>query len=159
MVESTPVAAGQRGFTLVEMLMALGILLFGVVALLGSLSTSIAQRRTTDARHELTALCDHAVHRARTEAIRLREDASTPLGLEFVPLVDQPAPGFDGMRWSVHAVADEARPDVWMLRVEVRWLEAGEPVDAVFFRVVPRQATLRDRVLAFRGQSAETSNR
>jgi prepilin-type N-terminal cleavage/methylation domain-containing protein len=151
--------AGQHGFTLVEMLAALGILLFGVVALLGSLSTSIAQRRTTDARHELTALCEHAVHRVRHEAIRLREGGSTPLDLDFVPLLDQPAPGFAGMRWSATAIADESRPDVWLLRIEVRWLEGGDSVDAVFLRVVPRQAPLRDRVFAFRGQVPETSNR
>ncbi len=159
MVELHAASVRQAGFTLVEMLAALGILLFGVVALLGSLATSVGQRRTTDARHELTALCEHAVHRVQQEAIRLREGGSTPLDLEFVPLLDQEAPGFAGMRWSAHAIADEARPDVWMLRIEVRWLEGGETIDAEFLRVVPRQAPLRDRVMAYRGQSAETSNR
>ena len=159
MVESHPSHAGERGFTLVEMLAALGILLFGVVALIGSLSTSVAQRRTTDARHELSALCDFAVHRVCQDAIRLRDGASTPLDLEFAPLLDQDAPGFAGMRWSATAVVDETRPDLWLVRIEVRLLEAGETVDAVFLRVVPRQAPLRDRVMAFRGQAAETSNR
>jgi prepilin-type N-terminal cleavage/methylation domain-containing protein len=51
------------GFTLVEMLAALGILLFGVTALIGALSSSVAQRRTTDARLEAAALCEVALHR------------------------------------------------------------------------------------------------
>ena len=93
MVDVIRRAPRERGFTLVEMLMALGILLFGVVALLGSLSTSVAQRRTTDARHELSALCEHAVHRVQEESMQLRAGGSTPLDVEFVPLLDQVAPG------------------------------------------------------------------
>lgn len=157
-VQSTP-AASAAGFTLAEMLAALGILLFGVTALLGALASSIAQRRTTDARHELTALCDHAVHRVMQEAVRAPGDRATPADLEFTPLLDQPAPGFPGMRWSAKVVADETRPTLWLLTIEVRWLDAGEEVVAEFLRVVPRQLPLRDRVLTFRGEGQDTQTR
>ncbi|MFY9344533.1 MAG: type II secretion system protein [Planctomycetota bacterium] len=147
-----PVAvAAATGFTLAEMLAALTILLFGVTALLGGLSTSVGQRRTTDARQELTALCDYAVHRACTQAIRATNDSGDPLALELVPMVDQEAPGFEGMRWSCKAIADESRPAVWLLQIQVRWFDAGEEVTAEFVRVVPRQLPLRDRVATFRG--------
>lgn len=154
-----PTKSSSAGFTLAEMLAALGILLFGVVALLGAMANSIAQRRTTDARHELTALCDHAVHRVMQESVRASSDRPTPLDLEFVPLVDQPAPGFPGMRWSAKAVADETRPTLWLVKIEVRWLDAGEEVTAEFLRIVPRQLPLRDRVLTFRGEGPETPKR
>lgn len=95
----------QGGFTLAEMLAALAILLFGVTALLGALSSSISQRRSTDARHELTALCELAMHRVRYEAIRSTNGDSSPFDLEFVPLVDQEVPGFPGMSWSATATA------------------------------------------------------
>jgi prepilin-type N-terminal cleavage/methylation domain-containing protein len=127
-------AAKAAGFTLAEMLAALAILLFGVTALIGSLATSVAQRRTTDARHELTALCDHAMHRVVHECPRATEGDNTPLGLSFVPLLDQAAAGFDG----------------------VRWFDAGDAVDAVFYRVIPRQLPLGARVVAFRGDPTET---
>jgi type II secretory pathway pseudopilin PulG len=138
------------GFTLAEMLVALGILLFGVTALLGALSSSVGQRRTTDARHELVALCEHVVLRVQQEAGKARDGSLSPLDLEFVPLVDQPAPGFPGMRWTARAQVDETRPTLWLVRIEVRWLDAGEEVLAEFLRVVPRQLPLRERVAAFR---------
>jgi len=141
---------GERGFTLAEMLAALGILLFGVTALLGALSSSISQRRTTDARHELTALCDLAMHRVRHEAVRSTNGDSSPFDLEFVPLVDQPVPGFPGMTWSASATSDENRPLLWLVKIEARWLDEGEEVVAEFLRVVPRQLQLRDRVLSYR---------
>jgi len=145
----------QGGFTLAEMLAALAILLFGVTALLGALSSSISQRRSTDARHELTALCELAMHRVRYEAIRSTNGDSSPFDLEFVPLVDQEAPGFPGMSWSATATADENRPLVWLVKIEARWLEDGEDVVAEFLRVVPRQLPMRDRVMSYRGDVGE----
>lgn len=140
----------QGGFTLAEMLAALGILLFGVTALLGALSSSISQRRTTDARHELTALCDLAMHRVRYESIRSTTGDSSPFALEFVPLVDQEVPGFPGMTWSASAVEDENRPLLWLVQIDVKWLDEGEEVVAEFLRIVPRQLSMRDRVLSYR---------
>jgi hypothetical protein len=137
------------------MLAALAILLFGVTALLGALSSSISQRRSTDARHELTALCELAMHRVRYEAIRSTNGDSSPFDLEFVPLVDQEVPGFPGMSWSATATADENRPLVWLVKIEARWLEDGEDVVAEFLRVVPRQLPMRDRVMSYRGDVGE----
>lgn len=140
----------EGGFTLAEMLAALAILLFGVTALLGALSSSISQRRTTDARHELTALCDLAMHRVRYESIRSTNGNHSPFDLEFVPLVDQEVPGFPGMTWSATATEDENRPLLWLVKIEAKWLDEGEEVVAEFLRVVPRQLPMRDRVMSFK---------
>jgi len=145
----------EGGFTLAEMLAALAILLFGVTALLGALSSSISQRRTTDARHELTTLCDLAMHRVRYESIRSTNGDSSPFDLEFVPLIDQEVPGFPGMTWSATATEDENRPLLWMVKIEARWLDEGEPIVAEFLRVVPRQLPMRDRVMSFKEGSTE----
>ncbi|MGC6486165.1 MAG: type II secretion system protein [Planctomycetota bacterium] len=146
---------GEGGFTLAEMLAALAILLFGVTALLGALSSSISQRRSTDARHELTALCELAMHRVRYEAVRSTNGSSSPFDLEFVPLVDQEVPGFPGMSWSATATVDEDRPLLWLVEIEARWLDEGEEVVAEFLRVVPRQLPMRDRVLSYREGSGD----
>ncbi|MAD34246.1 MAG: hypothetical protein CMJ88_10885 [Planctomycetes bacterium] len=142
----------QGGFTLAEMLAALGILLFGVTALLGALSSSIGQRRTTDARHELTALCELAMHRVRYEAIRSTTGGSGPTDLEFVPLIDQEVPGFPGMTWSATATEDENYPLLWLVQIKAAWLDDGEEVVAEFLRIVPRQLPMRDRVLSLRDE-------
>ena len=152
-------ADAAAGFTLMEMMMALAILLFGVTALLGALTSSVAQRRTTDARLEARALCDLAVHRIRQEAIRLRADATSDIDLEMVALADQTAAGFPGMKWSAEPIFDDTRPDLWLVRLDVQWLEDGDEVGETFFRVVPRQLPLGTRVLRFREQTAESSAR
>lgn len=168
------------GFTLVEMLAALMILLLGVTALVGALSASVGNRRTSDARHEMSALCDLAVHRVQQEAVRADAGSGVP---QFVALRDQEAPGFPGMLWSATATADEARPELWLVQIDVRWPGsdvfagggdgtggeadgAGGDRAAVaggdltrFLRVIPRQLPLRDRVVAFRGEGSETSSR
>lgn len=149
----------QSGFTLAEMLAALGILLFGVTSLLAAMASSIGQRRSADAELETTALVEHVVHRAMHECVPLRDGSSAPDELEFRPLVDQPWPGFPGLRWSVRAVAAEDRPTLWLLRIEARWYDGGDEVVSEFFRLVPRQAPLRERVLTFRGGAAEFTNR
>ncbi len=149
----------DAGFTLAEMLAALTILLFGVTALLGSMSSSVGQRRTADARHELAALCDAIVHRVTHERVAPPAADASPLDLEFRPLLDQEAPGFPGMRWSCTATVDELRPELWLLHIDVRWFDASEEVTAEFFRIVPRQLPLRDRVLTFRGDAGNTGDR
>lgn len=147
------------GFTLAEMLAALGILLFGITALIGALSSSVAQRRTTDARLEATALCDVALHRLQYEAVRRTEGGATDLDLELAPLQNQTSNGFAGMTWSATTSQDENRPDVWMVRLEIRWLEEGDDATEVFYRILPRQLPLGARVLRFREQVPETSAR
>jgi type II secretory pathway pseudopilin PulG len=138
--------AREGGFTLAEMLAALGILLFGITALLGALSAAAAQRRTADAQQEAAALCELAVHRIRHEAVRRRADAANDFDLELATLDDQTAPGFPGMTWSATAVVDDDHPEVWLVRIQVRWLELGDTVVQEFLRVLPRELPLGRRV-------------
>lgn len=149
-----PDPGSQAGFTLAEMLAALGILLVGVTALIGALSSAAGQRRTTDARHEAAALCEQILHRLQHEAIRQRADAETLLDLEVATLEDQRAPGFPGMSWSVTPVLTDERPDVWLLRIRVRWLEEGDDVSEEFLRILPRQLPLGQRVRLARDEPA-----
>lgn len=159
MADPRIIRGAEGGFTLVEMMAALGILLFGVTALLGALSSSIAQRRTIDARLESSALCEHALHRLQHEAVRRRAGGTNDLELEIATLTDQQAPGFPGMTWSATTVVDEDRPDVWLVRLRIRWLEEGDDVTQEFLRVLPRQLPLGQRVLRFREETPDTSPR
>lgn len=166
MVELRTGTAATAGFTLAEMLAALTILLLGVTALIGALSTSVGNRRTSDARHEMGALCDLAVLRVQQEAVQADPGSGVP---QFAALRDQQAPGFPGMRWTATVTADETRPELWLVQIDVSWPGSdvfGEDAEATggadltrFLRVIPRQLPLRDRVVAFRAEGAETSSR
>ena len=147
----------MAGFTLAEMLAALGILLFGVTTLLGALSSSVAQRRTIDARLESTALVEHALHRVQHEAVRRSATGTNDLDLEVVSLENQDAPGFPGMTWSASAVVDPSRPDIWLVKLKIRWLEQGEDTGEEFLRILPRQLPLGQRVKRFRDEAPAES--
>ncbi|MBK8100247.1 MAG: prepilin-type N-terminal cleavage/methylation domain-containing protein [Planctomycetes bacterium] len=150
-----PTPASRRveaGFTLAEMLVALAILLLGMTALLGSLGRSIGQRRTTEARLQTAQLVEQAVLRVRQEVVR-SPGAETDLDLQLQPLADQTTPGFPGMKWSATAQLDDARPDVWLITIDVDWMEEGELVRERFLRILPRQLPLSARVQRFRDAS------
>lgn len=144
---------GEGGFTLAEMLAALGILLFGITALLGALSSSVAQRRSTEARLAAAALAEQVVHRLQHESLRPRADAETALDLELAPVADQTAPGFPGMTWTATPVEHPDRPDLWLVRIRVGWLEEGDEEFVEFLRLLPRQLPLAQRVLRFRDET------
>ena len=70
-----------------------------------------------------------------------------------------PAAGFPGMRWSATATVDDGAPTLWLVKLTVQWLDGGENTTAEFLRVIPRQLPLRERVIAFRGDAADTPSR
>ncbi len=150
---------GEAGFTLAEMLAALGILLFGITALLGALSSSVSQRRSTEARLAAAALAEQIVHRLQHESLRPRADAESALDLELAPLADQTAPGFPGMTWTATTVADPDRPDLWLVRIRVIWLEEGDEEFVEFLRLLPCQLPLAQRVSRFRDDSEAAVSR
>lgn len=141
--------AAEAGFTLAEMLAALAILLLGMTALLGSLGRSIGQRRSTEARLQTAQLVEQAVLRVRQEVVR-SPGGETDLDLQLQPLADQTTPGFPGMKWSATAQLDDARPDIWLIVIDVDWMEEGEMVRERFHRILPRQLPLSARVQRFR---------
>ncbi|MFN7590309.1 MAG: type II secretion system protein J [Planctomycetota bacterium] len=155
---ANPGPSASAGFTLAEMLAALSILLLGVTALIGALTSAVGNRRTSDARFEMGALSDLVIHRLQQEALVPDPDGGAP---KFVAMTDQPAPGFPGMLWSATAKPHGDRPDLLLVRVDVRWPGSEDlaPEDGAiagggdfttFYRVLPRQLPLRDRVLGFR---------
>ncbi len=150
MAEPKALHGKDGGFTLAEMLAALGILLVGITALLGALGSSVGQRRTTDARLAASKFADVAMHRIRYEAIQRAQGGDSDLDLEVAALTDQTVPGFPGMSWSAEAITDELRPDIWLIRLEIRWLDEGEDSSEVFYRILPRTLPLGQRVRRFK---------
>ncbi|HLQ36445.1 MAG TPA: type II secretion system protein [Planctomycetota bacterium] len=146
MVEPRQNARTAPGFTLVEMLVALAILLVGVSSILATMSTGVDLRRTSDGRLQAELLAETALQRAQQQSFQKKADAHDPLDLQLQPLQDLEAEGFPGMRYGVSFTEDPARPDLVLARVQVRWLEQGEDVQAEFLRVLPKQEPFGTRV-------------
>lgn len=134
----------QHGFTLTEMLVALGILLVGTTSLLAVLGGGVSLRRSTEARREASYLAEQAVLRVR-QALQ-RQPGGSALDVGLAPLEGQQVEGFPGMTWSAASAEDPDRPDVLLVTIVVQWLEDGETIEQEFLRILPRSEPLGARI-------------
>jgi prepilin-type N-terminal cleavage/methylation domain-containing protein len=132
----------QDGFTLVEMMVALAILVFGVSALAGSLLTGVSMRRGSEMRFRADALVNQAVHRIQEEEFPKYSGSGEPLQ-GFT--VEDP-PGYSGMRYTVTYVTDLERPALVLARIKVSWAEQGERMGETFERILVRRVSSSRRV-------------
>jgi prepilin-type N-terminal cleavage/methylation domain-containing protein len=138
----------QQGFTLLEMMVALAILLIGFLSLLTAMSAGAGLRRGADARVEASLLAEEVLHRLRTESFATADGSSV---LETEPKELQgSAENFAGMRWAATFHKAEERPDLVLATVTVRWMEEGDFVQQEFSALLPRQEPLAARVARFR---------
>ena len=138
----------SSGFTLIEMMVALAILLVGFLSLLAAMTAGAGLRRGADARIEASLLAEEVLHRLRSESFATADGASV---LETEPKELQgTAENFPGMRWTTSFKKAEERPDLVLATVTVRWMEEGDFVQQEFNALLPRQEPLGVRVERFR---------
>jgi prepilin-type N-terminal cleavage/methylation domain-containing protein len=138
------------GFTLIEMMVALGILLVGVTTLLTVLGDSMSLRRTSEGRIAAGLIAEDVLHQIQSQGFQRKPAATSPLDLELRSLDDQPVPGVPGGTWSVAYAEDETRPDIVLATVKVRWLEQGDSVQQEFQAILPKSEPFAARVQRWR---------
>lgn len=156
MAEPRPLTASAAtgGFTLVEMMVALGILLLGITSLLAALSSGVGQRRGADATIEASLLAEEVLQRVRHGAFAGADGGSI---LERAPnQLGGSWPGFPGMRWQTRFADAPERPDLVLCTIAIRWMEEGEFALEEFHALIPRQEPLGVRVQRFREHNGQT---
>ncbi len=134
----------QGGFTLVEMMLAMAILVFAVTALAGSLLTGVSMRRGSEMRFRATALVDYVIQEIEEEVFARSQDPSEPLaGFAHVD-----PPGYPGMTYTVEFIEDLERPGVVLAKIKVSWRDQGEFIGETFRRILLRGAPFSRRVSA-----------
>ncbi|MCA8981473.1 MAG: hypothetical protein KDC14_15695 [Planctomycetes bacterium] len=113
---------GSRGgFTLIEVMLAVGILVFGAAAIIGMLTVGAAMTRTaelrTSAASSLEAVLDDLDH----QLFRLEDGELT--GPHDV--IDRAVPDAPGVVYSATAVQNPDRPKEYVVDVHLRWEAAG----------------------------------
>jgi prepilin-type N-terminal cleavage/methylation domain-containing protein len=139
-------ATGAGGFTLVEVMMAMLILTFGVTSLLGLMTLGVSTRRSAEQLNRAVFLVDEALQRVQEEVFATppaEGDAPPP---ELAPVQVDQIPGAPGMSYSIRFTAAEGDPDVVLARVDVRWREQGEVMAETFHRILRRHEPFARRV-------------
>jgi prepilin-type N-terminal cleavage/methylation domain-containing protein len=128
------VHARQRGFTLLEVMAAIAVFLIGVVGVIGLLTSGTRLHQesqnlviTNDVAEEVLLLSQRAI------AERVKH-ASDPLP-EAPPPAPVPSRPELKYAWRLTAAPDES---LFLLAVDVSWLENGQPHKTTFERVLPR---------------------
>ena len=121
------------GFTLVAMMLAIGILVFGVTSLVGLLSVGVSVRSTAELRNQAIWAADWLF----TDYRRRLAVAPPPAGETPPPppVVEYDAiPGYPRLRAVVRPIVAAAEPGLVLLEIRVSWLEQGAGVEEVFRR-------------------------
>ncbi len=134
----------EAGFTLVELMVAMAILVFAVTAIADSLLTGVGMRRGSEMRFRATALVDYAIQDIQEEVFPRSQDPSEPLA--GFTRVDPP--GYPGMNYTVEFIEDLERPGVVLAKIKVAWRDQGELVGETFQRILLRRVPFSRRVSA-----------
>jgi prepilin-type N-terminal cleavage/methylation domain-containing protein len=111
----------RAGFTIIEVLLAMAILLLGSTAIIAFLTFGSATARHAQLRTQATA----AVEAVVSEIDRhLFVYENGELG-EPRDLVDRPVPGVDGVVYTARAVVNPDNEREYRVDIEVRWESAG----------------------------------
>jgi prepilin-type N-terminal cleavage/methylation domain-containing protein len=154
----TSAAASKGGFTLLEVLLAMSLLLLGVSMLLGLLTFGAALSRSALLRSKAAATVEAVVQDLEENLFELREDGTAGAPK---PIEDRAVPGTSNVVYSAKAtpvtssavteVGGELLHGEYVVDVEVRWNTGGvkraETWRTVLLREVPFGERMRRRFL------------
>ena len=133
---------GQAGFTLIEVMLAMGLLLLGATVILGLLTFGAALARTAALRTLSAEAVDAVVADLEEGFFPLEEDGRVG---DPEPVVDRPVPGYSDLVYSATAVpAPGQLPGTsreYRVDVEIRWkggaVERGRRFSILLLAEVP----------------------
>jgi uncharacterized protein (TIGR02598 family) len=151
-----PTFARRRnaGFTLVEVVMAMFILLIGMTSILGLLSFGAAMSRTAALRNESAFAVEAIVTDLQETMFPLeRTQDGLEVAGEPVDVVDQPVPGRPALTYSAHATpepvggaAGPAVPTLYKVEIDIRWSTEGATRNKRYTTLLLREVPFGERL-------------
>jgi hypothetical protein len=140
-----PVLGARRGFTLLEVVLALGLLVFGLGVLLSLFSFGAGLARAAALRAEAAGCLSFVVADLEERLFPLAADGTVG---EPLPLVDLPVSGHDSLRYSALATplldpafqepAGDGYPTLYRVQIQVAWEARGRRRALDFETLLPR---------------------
>jgi len=133
----------RAGFTLIEVLVALGILLFGMTAVLGLFTFGAALSRSAHLRTVGSSATDAVV--ADLSETLFPFDAQGEAG-EPRPIADRPVPGYPELVYSAKATQNPEQPLEYKVEIRLRWASAGVEREKQFTTILLREIPFGERL-------------
>lgn len=140
-----------RGFTLVEMLIAIAILVIGVTSLIGFMGLGVSTRATSEMRGRAIYAVDWVLEDVRTHVLPQQLAAAAgaddpEAALEIPQTTYDTIPGYPGLSAVVTPRRDPTLPGLALLEIRIGWHEQGSEVHQTFRRVISEEAPFPARV-------------
>lgn len=137
-----PPACRRSGFTLVEVLVALGILLFGLTAVLGLLTFGSALSRSAHLRTVGASAAEAVIADLEETLFPLQEgEAGEPRSI-----ADRSVPGFPTLVYSAKARPHPQRTREYRVDIQMRWQSGGVERERSFTTVLLREVPFSERL-------------
>ena len=144
----------RAGFTIVEIVVAMGILLLGMSAILGLLSFGAAMARNAALKSEGATAVEAIVADLEESLFPLVRDEQTG---DYVvgapsPIDARPVPGHPGLTYSARVTPDPLDKSTpggalrWRVDVEIRWMTSGRAKTRSFSTLLLRQVPFGERL-------------
>jgi prepilin-type N-terminal cleavage/methylation domain-containing protein len=132
----------RSGFTLVEVLVALGILLFGLTAVLGLLTFGSALSRSAQLRTVGASAAEAVIADLEESLFPLQDgEAGEPRSID-----DRSVPGFPTLMYSAKARAHPERAREYRVDIQMRWQSGGVERERSFTTVLLREVPFSERL-------------
>lgn len=138
-------SARRAGFTILEVLVAMAILLVGMTAVLGLLTFGAALTRTAQLRVEGASAAEAVVADLEESFFPLDDKGDL---LDPLPIENRALGALDGLVYTAKAVRnpDPVRAKEWRVDVEVSWLSAGVRRDKRFRTILVQELPFGERL-------------
>ena len=139
---------GSAGFTLLEIVLAMAILLFGMAAILGMLTMGAALTRTAEMRTQ-SSTAIQAVMADLEETLFPPNTDDAPGASELGPpqeIREKALPGVSAIVYSAKAVPNPARESEYRVDVELAWHSAGVRREKRFSTILLRELPFGERL-------------
>lgn len=140
-------ARSRAGFTLIEVLLAMALLVFGMASILGLLSFGAGLARTAALRGASADAIESVMSDLEERLFPLvKNEAGDEVVGEPKERVDEPVPGHPGLSYSTHCVPNPANPLEYRVDVEIRWSVSGTTRTKTFTTLLLRQIPFGERL-------------
>ena len=151
----TTASQEQAGFTILEVVLAMGILVLGMTTLLGLFTFGAALTKTAALRTAAASAIEAVVADLEESLFPLEEDGTVGEPRE---IQDRAVPGTVGVVYSAKAEPNPDDPLEYAVRVQVSWESAGvrreEQFTTLLLRQVPFGERMRRRFIRDREQES-----
>ena len=133
----------RAGFTLLEVMCAMGILVVGMTMVLSLFTFGAAMSRSAKLRASASTAVEAVMADLESNFFPLADDGTVG---EPQPIVDRPVPSAPGVVYSAKARPNPDDPDEYRVDVDLRWSTSGVQRTRSFTTILLRQVPFGERL-------------